>query len=107
MSTRDARIMGAPSIEAECCPFCGDAWAERHHIVPRSRGGAKGPTVTVCGFGNASGCHGLLHAHRLHLDWRGGRWEFLLTEAPCSDDEAGRMEGWAPVPDTEGATEEF
>lgn len=94
MNEHQRKLMGAPSIEAVCCPFCGRMWTERHHIVPRSAGGAEGPTVTVCGFGNADGCHGLLHSKRLHLDWRDGRWVWLMTEEPTKEDRALQMDGW-------------
>lgn len=90
-------LMGHPSIESEMCAFCGRPFTERHHIVPRSHGGAKGPTVTVCGFGNASGCHGLLHSHRLHIRWSDG-WEGLYTESPMKESEALERDGWRPLP---------
>ena len=70
------RLMGKPSIESRCCPFCGKPATNRHHIMPKGMGGTKRekdiPTVTVCGMGNASGCHGKLHSHELELDWQGG-----------------------------------
>lgn len=86
-------LMGAPSVEREACPFCGRRAEQRHHVVPRSLGGSRGPTVTVCGLGNASGCHGLLHSHRLHLRWR-GCWEWLRTEGPTKYCDALLMDGW-------------
>lgn len=94
-------MMAAPSIEAPWCPFCGRPWTERHHIVPRSQGGADGPTVTVCGHGNADGCHGELHAHRLHLKWDGGRWLWLRTDSAVKYEAALAMGGWAPLPEWE------
>lgn len=84
----------APSIESECCPFCGKPATNRHHIVPRSQGGTKGATVTVCGMGNASGCHGLLHAHKLHLKHENGQWFYLRTAEPMKYEKALNMEGW-------------
>ena len=89
-------LFAAPSIESESCPFCGKPATNRHHIVPRSQGGSKGATVTVCGMGNASGCHGLIHAHRLHLRFIEGRWEYLRTE-PMKYEKALEMEGWLPL----------
>ncbi len=94
VNERDKRLMRGPSIESEWCPFCGRPSTNRHHIVPRSRGGKDGPTVTVCGLGNASGCHGLLHQHRIHLDYDGGSWFWLLTDEPCKDEKADLMSGW-------------
>lgn len=100
MNELQARLMGRPSIEGPGCPFCGRPSGERHHIVPRSQGGADGPTVAVCGFGNAGGCHGLLHEHRLHLDWddEAGWWRWLLTPEPTKEQDALEMGGWRPVP---------
>ena len=89
-------LFNAPSIETEYCPFCGKPATNRHHIVPRSQGGSKGATVTVCGMGNASGCHGLIHAHRLHMRFIEGRWEYLKTE-PMKYEKALEMEGWKPL----------
>ncbi|MCI8469332.1 MAG: HNH endonuclease [Eggerthellaceae bacterium] len=93
MNEYQRELMGRPAIEAPWCPFCGRPWSSRHHIVPRSQGGAKGPTVTVCGMGNESGCHGLLHHHRLHLRWKGG-WEWLMTDRAVKYEAALAMEGW-------------
>ena len=93
MDNLERALMDAPSIESECCPFCGRLATNRHHIVARSRGGSKGPTVTVCGMGNASGCHGLLHAHMLHLRYEDG-WYYLRTEVPTKYQAALDMEGW-------------
>ena len=109
MNRRQEAMMALPSIEV-CrggrivCPFCGRPATNRHHVVPRSQGGHDGPTVAVCGMGNASGCHGALHAHRLHLRPDGeGWWEWLLTE-PMKDDAALSMPGWMPVAGAEAAS---
>lgn len=96
MNLLQARLMDAPSIETALCPFCGRPSTNRHHIVPRSQGGHDGPTVTVCGMGNASGCHGRLHDHTLHLRYE-GRWEFLETEQPTKYQDALAMDGWGPL----------
>lgn len=93
----DENNMRGPSIETELCPFCGRPASNRHHIVPRSRGGHKGPTVTVCGMGNTSGCHRLLHDHRLHLRWSGETWEYLVTAEPTKYEKAFEKEGWRNV----------
>lgn len=98
MNLLQEALMDAPSIEAIYCPFCGKPATNRHHIVPRSQGGHDGPTVTVCGMGNASGCHGKLHAHRLHLRWQGNRWEYLETDEPTKYQNALMMEGWKKLP---------
>ena len=89
-------LMDKPSIELPWCPFCGKPATNRHHIVYRSHGGKDGPTVTVCGFGNASGCHGKLHSHRLHMRYT-DRWEYLETKEPTKEQIAQQMEGWRPL----------
>lgn len=95
--------MEGPSIETACCAFCGrSSPLNRHHIVRRSAGGEDGPTVVCCGSGSnlrdANGryyCHGLLHAHMLHLKWDGGEWWFLRTDEPTKYDKALEMDGWS------------
>lgn len=83
MNAYRERLYGRPSIETELCPFCGRMATNRHHIIPKGLGGSKRekdiPTVTVCGMGNASGCHGKLHGNggRIYLDWNDdGFWEW-------------------------------
>ena len=99
MNLYEQDLMGRPSIKREYCVFCGRPATEQHHVVFRSQGGGKGPTVSVCGWGNTSGCHGLLHARKLHLRWREG-WEYLRTAEPTKYDEALRMSGWRKLADT-------
>lgn len=93
MNELDKELMCAPSINSMWCPFCGRIATQKHHIVHRSRGGTNGPTVNVCGLGNASGCHGKLHQHRLHLRYT-DEWEFLETEEPTKYQDALDMDGW-------------
>lgn len=93
MNELQKALFNAPSIETRLCPFCGRPATNRHHIVPRSQGGHDGATITVCGMGNASGCHGKLHSLRLHLRWV-GHWEFLETKEPTKYQTALTMEGW-------------
>lgn len=99
MNERQRRLMGRPSIEGELCAFCGRMATNRHHIVPRSAGGTKGPTVRVCGMGNASGCHKLLEDHVLHMDWdeAEGCWVYIRTDEPMKDEKADMLDGWRPV----------
>lgn len=87
-------LYSAPSIETVRCPFCGRPATNRHHIVPRSQGGRDGATVTVCGMGNASGCHGKFHHYRLHLRRRNDEWEWLETEEPTNYMDALSLPGW-------------
>lgn len=115
-------LMAGPSIETPCCAVCG-RWGrlERHHIVRRSAGKlfrhgreVPKPTVTLCGFGNAGGCHGLAHANRLHFRWvpeewdgmpgygprgaTGGHWEAIVLPEPTPYLAALEMHGWFPIP---------
>lgn len=112
-------LMDGSSVETRCCAVCGATWPlNRHHIVRRGAGKAyKGgvellkPTIVLCGSGNASGCHGLAHAGRLHFRWvplrwsierpvpdGSGHWEWLLTDEPTSYAAALESDGWAPLP---------
>ena len=103
------------------CAVCGrTGHLERHHMVPRSAGQlvlpnghlADKPTITLCGFRNAGGCHGKAHSGRLHFRWveadagregwylthvKGGHLEYLLTDEPESYLDALKMDGWRPL----------
>ena len=116
-------MMGRPNIdnaEGLCC-WCGRPATDRHHIVKRSAGKlvkngreVPKPTARLCGFGNASGCHGKAHAGRLHFRWVDhqetpieifrngsypgrGHWEALETSEPCKYQQALEMEGWRRI----------
>ena len=96
MNEYEKELMKAPSIEGNHCAFCGRPATERHHVVPRSQGGSKGPTIPVCGMGNASGCHGLLHAHKLHPTYSELLgWEYIYTQEPMKYEKALEIkDGW-------------
>ena len=94
-------LMDAPTIRADHCIVCGATFPlNQHHIVPRSAGKLYSPsgreivkpTITLCGYGNASGCHGKAHAGRLHFRYK-GRLQYLETE-PCDRLTALEKEGW-------------
>jgi hypothetical protein len=82
------------------CVFCGKPAQSQHHVIPRSR--LKGcadevsPRFSVCGSGNESGCHGMLHSGRLFVRWNDG-CEFLHSPEPISRDEAHARQGWEPL----------
>ena len=99
MNRYQERLMDKPSIRTPRCAFCGRKAGSNHHIVPRSQGGTKGPTVTVCGTDNITGCHGLLHHHMLYLDWdeASGWWKFIKLDRPVRMDEAMSLQGWIPM----------
>lgn len=99
MNRYQERLMDKPSLRSPYCVFCGRRKQSEHHLVPRSQGGTKGPTVSVCGLGNESGCHGLLHAHRLHVNWSDEleMWIFLHTQEPMKFHQALELDGWRPL----------
>ncbi len=98
-------LMDGPTVDGDRCAVCGRAWPlNRHHVVRRSagelyRGGRKvpKPTITLCGSGNTSGCHGLAHANRLHFRVIDGWWWWLLTKEPTKYATALQMGGWRPI----------
>ena len=93
MNELQKRMFHAPSFYASECPFCGRPTTNRHHVIPRSQGGHDGPTIDVCGMGNASGCHGKLHAHLLHLRYTDD-WQWIETKEPTKYQDALAMDGW-------------
>lgn len=95
MNEYQKRIMSMKSIDTLLCPFCGEVATNCHYIVPRSQGGGKGPTVTVCGSGNTSGCYGRFHQHKLHLYVQNGRWIYHESTEPIKfDDALADTAGW-------------
>lgn len=94
MNMYDIELMSATTIRGDRCIVCGRPASENHHLVYRSHGGKDGPTVPLCGFGNTSGCHGAVHANRLHFRYMNGQLEYLLTDEPVKVDAARSMSGW-------------
>ena len=111
-------LMDGCSVDTPYCAVCGRTWPlNRHHVVRRGagrlyRGGVEvpKPTITLCGSGNTSGCHGLAHQNRLHFRWakrRGGfgestaygsgHWEYILLDEPTKYYKALEMDGWRPL----------
>lgn len=92
------KLLGKPSIESMYCPFCGRLATNRHHILPKGMGGTKNarliPTITVCGMGNASGCHGRLHAHEIEIRWSDELdwYEYRRPGKGCGQDEWRRLD---------------
>ena len=114
-------LMDGASMLTRWCVVCGRTHPlNRHHVVKRSagklyRGGVElpKPVLTLCGSGNAGGCHGKAHAGLLHFRWvsrqaynagkgmfwvgmapLGGHWEYLETDAPVKYQDALEMDGW-------------
>ena len=64
-------IYGAPSVKRPYCVVCGKLATNDHHVIPNARHATRehpeSPTLSLCGMGNASGCHGDAHDHKLHF----------------------------------------
>lgn len=98
LNETNRHLLCKPSLTRAWCVVCGKKATNQHHVIVKGMGGsryaAQIPTVSLCGMGNASGCHGLAHSGKLHFDYRDG-WVYLLTE-PCTYQEALGKEGWRP-----------
>lgn len=55
------------------------------------------PTITLCGYGNTSGCHGLAHQNRLHFRYEGGELQYIVCPEPTKYEVALGMDGWRAV----------
>lgn len=116
-------LMDGCTVRTDHCVVCGRTRPlNQHHVVRRGAGnlyrdGARldKPTLTLCGSGNASGCHGLAHEGRLHFRWvpmnamrknvvalsdktitfGAGHWEWKLFDDPTRAlDALQTEEGW-------------
>lgn len=100
-------LLDRPSMtDGDKCVVCGAYAHDKHHVVPKGMGGVpralerRIPKLLLCGNGNASGCHGLAHQKRLHLNWSDSMgWCYLLTDEPMDDELAWRtrMRDFRPV----------
>lgn len=99
MNRYDERDMAGKEVISDRCIFCGRPSTEQHHVVYKSHGGTKGPTIPVCGWGNASGCHGMLHHGLLHVRWNEKleRWEACQFKKPTKKDVAEARGDWVPL----------
>lgn len=116
MSRYNAHNMRGADFAAPWCAVCGRPRPERHHVVPRSLGGGRGPVVSLCGRGNALYDadmrllhHGAVEMHRMWLwwadgtdadiapdypAWADGMWVYLLADEPVDEMTALAMPGW-------------
>lgn len=95
-------LMDISGYDTDHCIVCGRTHPlNRHHLVRRGAGElwldgheVPKPLVTLCGSGT-TGCHGLVHALRLHLRATDGRLEYKIYDHPTSAmDAMGDQEGW-------------
>jgi hypothetical protein len=98
----DRMLLRRPDMTGPTCVFCGKPAENNHHLIPRSRlikaAQWLSPIISVCGLGNASGCHGDLHSGRKHVRYfdrfEVEGWEYLTSDVPISRDEAHARDGW-------------
>lgn len=103
-------LMEGPSVVLDHCAICGRAWPlNSHHIVRRSDGKlfrdgveVPKPTITLCGSGNTSGCHGLAHQNRLHFRYEDGEWQYAIFQEPIKYQRALEEGEWKPLPRLRG-----
>ena len=89
-------LLDRPSVKGDRCVVCGRFANNNHHVIPKGMGGipksleSRIPTLVLCGQGNVSGCHGLAHQKKLHLNWSDGLggWVWLITPNAMDDEFA-------------------
>lgn len=87
MNNLNEHLLGKPSLQSDTCCVCGAPATNQHHVIIKGMGGSKYakqiPTVSLCGMGNTSGCHGKAHSGQLHFDYRDGYgWMYCETDEP-------------------------
>jgi hypothetical protein len=86
ITSRDAAMLAKPGCLHTRCVVCGAPRENNHHDPPRSRIPKKFhaliPRFSLCGAGNACGCHGLAHhnAGSLTPEWSGRGWYAVADE---------------------------
>ena len=92
-------LLNQPSLRRAYCVVCGKPANNQHHVIIKGMGGTKYakqiPTVSLCGMGNASGCHGLAHTGRLFFDYRDG-WYYCQVREPITYEIALEYGEWEP-----------
>ena len=102
-------LLDRPSvIDTDHCVICGRPAHDAHHVIQKGMGGVSRqtdkriPRLKLCGAGNTSGCHGLLHQGKLHINWDTsmGGWVFMRTPEPMNDIECWEQyaDEYLPVP---------
>lgn len=105
MDAYQRELMDKPSVPRQpYCPVCGKAGAlTEHHIVPRSQGGKRGPTIYLCGDGT-TGCHGLAEDNKLHFYYEDNfltddppQWMWVMFPSETKVDDPWSVAGWKPL----------
>lgn len=72
------------ALRSARCAVCWAPADNNHHEPPLSQESKHDDTITLCGFGNSSGCHGLAHHNggnlNLHKPSEPGPWHFTADE---------------------------
>ena len=80
-------MLDKPSIVSNKCAVCGKYATNQHHVVQKGMGGVSAeveksiPKITLCGSGT-TGCHGDVHAGRLHIMWCDGLGGWVYHRTP-------------------------
>lgn len=100
-------LLGKPSVDTGRCAICGKPGGEMHHVVQKGMGGvsaeieAQIPKMRLCGWGNTSGHHGMLHGKYLHVYWHAeAGWVYYISSFPMDDMECWMLNSdrYMPVP---------
>lgn len=68
-------------IRSSRCIICHEPATNNHHHPPKGEVGDHDQTITLCGFGNANGCHGLAHHNGGTLKlFPGETWHFVADK---------------------------
>lgn len=104
-----AKLLDKPSVtDTPFCAICGRPAHDAHHVIEKGMGGVtrrtekRIPKMRLCGNGNVSGCHGLLHQMKLHVYWDDsmGGWVFWRSYEPMGHFDAWQQhhDEYLPVP---------
>lgn len=90
LNRQQARYLDKPSLKSDVCAVCGRKAANDHHVIVKGLGGVSKelekriPTISLCGMGNVTGCHGAAHKHRIEFEYDDDRELWLWRRKGCS-----------------------
>lgn len=78
------------ALRSSRCCLCHSKANNNHHEPPKGEVGDHDDTITLCGTGNADGCHGLAHhngggIHLVKPRVEGDPWHFIPTDKDAAD----------------------